>query len=361
MKQVNENVKKMNQRSQSVLKSHTEFNHGFVNNQATTASIGSSTTQRANAPAVNQVPGSRSTVKGVVKSMGMKAFQGPSNQHQSTKQQYRTKKLVNLNEKVVAGSLQPSHNQNMHTQARMLNNSFNVDQVQSLHSAQEDAIHNSMHLQNRHTNSSLQLKQKTIGNPYTVDNFSKIGLNPSLTNSATQLHQKASSRSSNINGVISSRQEHSVSGYSNLHSNLTKPEERNSGLAHNGSVDRVYHNQSMILQSGSPDPLLGKAGQLDRSDLQHLSGSIDTNFIIKGKKGGAVRHGHQQSLGVNDRTNFENPSTAHQQYLRHLKGTERQKQSQQLNSHNNNQSMNIMHNYSNDMKGQMKYYANNAS
>ena len=32
LKQVNENVKKMNQRSQSVLKSHTEFNHGFVNN-----------------------------------------------------------------------------------------------------------------------------------------------------------------------------------------------------------------------------------------------------------------------------------------------------------------------------------------
>lgn len=143
----------------------------------------------------------------------------------------------------------------------MLNNSCNVDQVQSLHSVQEDAINNSMHLQNsRHTNSSLQLKQKTIGNPYTVDNFSKIGLNPSLTNSATQLHQKTSSRSSNINGVISSRQENSVSGYSNLHSNMTKLEERNAGLAHNGSVDRVYHNQSMILQSASPDPLLGKAG-----------------------------------------------------------------------------------------------------
>ena len=32
VKYSNENVKKMNQRSQSVLKSHTEFNHNFLNN-----------------------------------------------------------------------------------------------------------------------------------------------------------------------------------------------------------------------------------------------------------------------------------------------------------------------------------------
>ena len=40
--------RKINQRSQSVLKSHTEFNHNFGNQQATSGSIGSSTTQRAN-------------------------------------------------------------------------------------------------------------------------------------------------------------------------------------------------------------------------------------------------------------------------------------------------------------------------
>ena len=43
-----ENIKKANGRSQSVLKSHTEFNHNFTNNYNTNASVGSSTTQRAN-------------------------------------------------------------------------------------------------------------------------------------------------------------------------------------------------------------------------------------------------------------------------------------------------------------------------
>jgi len=80
VKYSNDNVKKMNQRSQSVLKSHTEFNHNFLNNnQGTTGSIGSSTTQRANITTLNQVPGSRSTVKGVVKSIGMKTFSNSGN------------------------------------------------------------------------------------------------------------------------------------------------------------------------------------------------------------------------------------------------------------------------------------------
>ena len=78
---------------------------------------------------MNQVPGSRSTVKGMVKSIGMKAFQNSNNQHQSTKQHYRSKKLVYLNDKVANGSLPASQNHSMQTQARMLNNSLNVDQV----------------------------------------------------------------------------------------------------------------------------------------------------------------------------------------------------------------------------------------
>lgn len=53
------------QRSQSVLKSHTEFNHNFVNHQNSTGSMGSNSTQRA----INNyitAPGSKGTTKGFV-------------------------------------------------------------------------------------------------------------------------------------------------------------------------------------------------------------------------------------------------------------------------------------------------------
>lgn len=61
---------------------------------------------------------------------------------------------------------------------------------------------------------------------------------------------------------------------------------------------------------------------------------------------------------MQERSNLDNHPSTHQQYLRHLKNTDRQKASHV--SHNN-QSMNIIHNYSNDVKGQIKYYANNVS
>lgn len=48
-----ENLRKINQRSQSVLKSHTEFNHNFTSNHQSSASMGSSTTQRAHANHAN--------------------------------------------------------------------------------------------------------------------------------------------------------------------------------------------------------------------------------------------------------------------------------------------------------------------
>ena len=45
-------------------------------------------------------------------------------------------------------------------------------------------------------------------------------------------------------------------------------------MMQNGSVDRVYQNQSLVLQ-GSPEKssVLGKGAQLDKSDLQHLEGN----------------------------------------------------------------------------------------
>lgn len=96
----NENIRKINQRSQSVLKSHTEFNHNFNNNQNTTGSLGSNSTQRA----INNyttAPGSKSTAKnagaGHIQQVGMKTFNQSSGNHKHL----RSKKLVNINDKMI--------------------------------------------------------------------------------------------------------------------------------------------------------------------------------------------------------------------------------------------------------------------
>ena len=159
---------------------------------------------------------------------------------------------------------------------------------------------------------------------------------------------------------LGSRQDTSVNGYSNLNTanmmaSQTMDARDPNKLGQNGSVDRVYqnHGSTIMNTNASPDQPLGKASQLDRSDVQHLSGSIDTNFIIKGQKKANAHHGHQQSAIVES----GNQHTMHQQYLRHLKHSERQKQGL---SHNN--SMNIIQGYPGENKsGGMKYYANNAS
>lgn len=75
------------QRSQSVLKSHTEFNHNFGIHQNTTGSMGSNSTQRA----INNyitAPGSKGTTKGI----------GPQT---LGKKHIRAKKLINIKDQMI--------------------------------------------------------------------------------------------------------------------------------------------------------------------------------------------------------------------------------------------------------------------
>ena len=93
---------KVNQRSQSVLKSHTEFNHNFgMNNQNTTGSMGSSSTQRAINNYIS-APGSKGTTKAVgqAQQLGMKPF-GTNASHGK---HIRSKKLVNISDKMAHSS-----------------------------------------------------------------------------------------------------------------------------------------------------------------------------------------------------------------------------------------------------------------